>query len=225
MSYVDQGMSRGRVYAIIVVAILHALLAYAFVTGLAYNVREEGGADLKTFDVKEEPPPPPEAAAAAEQPQVADAAADRRRRRRWCGRNMPPPPITTRAGAPPPVHHADRAAGAAGAAAPPPPPPRSGRAGARPGQSGLLYLRRRLSGLGDPRRASRARPASASTIGTDGRVTACSVTSSSGSSALDDATCRIMRSRARFTPARDDQRQSDQRTAISGRIRWVLPAE
>lgn len=40
-------------------------------------------------------------------------------------------------------------------------------------------------------------------IGPDGRVTACNILGSSGSSALDNATCRIMRSRARFTPARD----------------------
>src|SRR5687768_3026766 len=40
-------------------------------------------------------------------------------------------------------------------------------------------------------------------IGAEGRVDACTITRSSGSSALDSTTCRIMRSRARFTPARD----------------------
>ncbi|WP_317617552.1 energy transducer TonB [Sphingomonas daechungensis] len=39
-------------------------------------------------------------------------------------------------------------------------------------------------------------------IGTDGRVTNCSVTKSSGSRSLDSATCRILKSRARFTPAK-----------------------
>ena len=39
-------------------------------------------------------------------------------------------------------------------------------------------------------------------IGTDGRVTGCSVVGSSGSRSLDNATCRILRSRARFTPAK-----------------------
>ena len=42
------------------------------------------------------------------------------------------------------------------------------------------------------------------TVGPNGRVTDCTVTSSSGSNALDAATCRIMRSRARFTPARNN---------------------
>src|ERR1700742_1126432 len=60
MSYVDQPISRGRVYAIAIVAVLHALLAYAFVSGLAYRFVKGINPDMKTFDVKEEPPPPPE---------------------------------------------------------------------------------------------------------------------------------------------------------------------
>ena len=40
-------------------------------------------------------------------------------------------------------------------------------------------------------------------VGPNGRVTNCTIMSSSASAALDSATCRIMRSRGRFTPARD----------------------
>jgi TonB family protein len=40
-------------------------------------------------------------------------------------------------------------------------------------------------------------------VGPDGRVRSCAIDRSSGSSALDAATCRIMRSRARYDPARD----------------------
>ena len=40
-------------------------------------------------------------------------------------------------------------------------------------------------------------------IGPDGRVHGCTITRSSGSSWLDSTTCRILRSRARYTPARD----------------------
>ncbi len=60
MAYADQGMSRGRIAAIVIVALLHALLGYAFITGLAYNVIKKAADDLKTFDVEEEPPPPEE---------------------------------------------------------------------------------------------------------------------------------------------------------------------
>jgi len=40
-------------------------------------------------------------------------------------------------------------------------------------------------------------------VGTDGRISSCLITSSSGAAALDQATCRLLRSRARFEPARD----------------------
>jgi protein TonB len=59
-------------------------------------------------------------------------------------------------------------------------------------------------------------------VGPDGRVRECSVLGSSGSSALDNATCRIMRSRARFTPARDGNGSATTDT-VSSAIRWVLP--
>ncbi len=62
------------------------------------------------------------------------------------------------------------------------------------------------------------------TIGPNGRVTDCPVTSSSGSSALDQATCRILRSRARYTPARDSSGNPASGTD-SGRVTWRLPSE
>ncbi|HYD14095.1 MAG TPA: energy transducer TonB [Allosphingosinicella sp.] len=40
------------------------------------------------------------------------------------------------------------------------------------------------------------------TVNPDGRVSGCVVSESSGSAALDMATCRILRSRARYFPAR-----------------------
>lgn len=47
-------------------------------------------------------------------------------------------------------------------------------------------------------------------VNSEGRVTACTITASSGSSSLDEATCRLARRRARFEPARDEQRPADQ---------------
>src|SRR3712207_4262907 len=60
MAYADNRMSRSRMTAIFIVAILHALLGYALITGLAYNVVKKVAANLKTFNVEEEPPPPKE---------------------------------------------------------------------------------------------------------------------------------------------------------------------
>jgi protein TonB len=58
-------------------------------------------------------------------------------------------------------------------------------------------------------------------IGTDGRVAGCNVTSSSGSRSLDNATCRILRSRARFTPAKLTNGQPTTDT-YSQTITWRL---
>jgi TonB family protein len=59
-------------------------------------------------------------------------------------------------------------------------------------------------------------------IGPDGRVSECTVTSSSGSAALDMATCRILRSRARYSPARDGNGNPTS-GRDSGRVTWRLP--
>ncbi len=61
-------------------------------------------------------------------------------------------------------------------------------------------------------------------INRQGWVSGCRIVSSSGSETLDRATCDIIRSRARFEPARDSagRRVPDQ---YSGKIRWELPTE
>jgi len=61
-------------------------------------------------------------------------------------------------------------------------------------------------------------------FGTDGRLSDLSVTASSGSSALDTATCNILKRRARFTPAKDMSGNPISDT-FSQRIRWELPED
>lgn len=61
-------------------------------------------------------------------------------------------------------------------------------------------------------------------VGVDARVNACTVTKSSGSSSLDAATCRIMRSRARFTPARDSN-GNPRASHIEQEVTWSLPED
>jgi protein TonB len=62
------------------------------------------------------------------------------------------------------------------------------------------------------------------TVGPDGRVSGCSVTSSSGSTSLDSTTCSILKRRARFTPAKDQNGSPISDTA-STRVKWVLPED
>lgn len=61
-------------------------------------------------------------------------------------------------------------------------------------------------------------------VGPDGKVKNCTVTDSSGSSALDSTTCRLMKQRATFTPARNNRNEltSD---IVTNAIRWVLPSD
>lgn len=60
-------------------------------------------------------------------------------------------------------------------------------------------------------------------IGSDGRITSCTITKSSGSTALDDATCRIAQRRARYTPAKDST-GSPVPSLDSISVNWTLPA-
>jgi periplasmic protein TonB len=59
-------------------------------------------------------------------------------------------------------------------------------------------------------------------VGSDGRVTGCSIVESSGSAPFDVTACLRLRQRARFDPARDAQGK-----AIAGqwsmRVRWAEP--
>ena len=215
MSYVDQGMSQSRVWAIVLVAILHALLAYAFVTGLAYKFVKNVSEDLKTFDVEEEPPPPEE-----EPPPPPPEKAP------------PPPPVTM----PPPMNRMPpmqsqpvftpqppQPQPLPPAPPPPPAPPRT----VEPARA-RANLQSYFSTDDYPSAAQRGNEEGTAsfslTVGPDGRVQACSITSSSGSASLDAATCRILRSRARFTPARDNHGQPTT-DSVRNRIRWVLPQD
>ncbi|MFC7537999.1 energy transducer TonB [Sphingomonas sp. GCM10030256] len=59
-------------------------------------------------------------------------------------------------------------------------------------------------------------------ISSIGRVGGCHVEKSSGSAALDSATCRLLASRARFIPAKDEDGQPVE-SATRVRIQWKLP--
>jgi protein TonB len=61
------------------------------------------------------------------------------------------------------------------------------------------------------------------TVGSDGRVTDCQVTSSSGSQELDQTTCTLITRRARFRPAMSDGQPTTGH--YSSRIRWVVPKD
>ena len=58
-------------------------------------------------------------------------------------------------------------------------------------------------------------------VSQEGRVTDCGITQPSGSHALDLATCRAIRERARFLPARDEERQPARGGALAS-VEWRI---
>jgi protein TonB len=72
------------------------------------------------------------------------------------------------------------------------------------------------------RGGEQGRVAFALEIGPYGRVTSCTITVSSGSASLDDASCRIIRFRARYVPARD-ARGTPVSDHDRGELTWTLP--
>jgi protein TonB len=215
MAYADQKMSGSKIVAIVIVALIHAALGYAFVTGLAYQYVKKVAKDLNAFDVEEPPPPPPD----EPPPPPPDQP-------------MQPPPVVS----PPPIVQVPSpappmvtvpipppAAPPIPVAAPPapPPPPRVSQAAKLKGNVGQFF--------GPDSYPDSARDAGAQgsvrallQVGTDGRVTGCTITSGSGNRDLDDATCRISRSRVRFTPAKDDA-GNPITSSYNLAVRWQLP--
>jgi periplasmic protein TonB len=219
-----QQIGTNRTIAIIFVAIIHVLLGYAIVVGLAYNVIQKAADELKTFNVEEEPPPPPEEPPppppepeSAPPPVVSPPPIVRTK--------VPPPPVvrTVREAPPPVVTPIAPPAPPAPVARPAPPPPPPVRT--VPPRSAVGDLQGLFRGDDYPvsaiERDEQGSVTARLTVGTDGRVSGCTVTSSSGSRILDNATCRILQSRARFTPARDNRGNLTTDTT-SQRIRWVL---
>ena len=211
MAYADQKMSSRRLSAIIAVAVLHVALAYALISGLAVKVARQVQEDLTVFDVEDEPPPPEEELPPPP-PEVP----------------VPPPPVVVtppppvviqrptvapRPPAPPPP--------APPPPAPPPPPPSLAQAAQPRGNPGRWVtpndypsasLRNEETGTASFRL----------TIGTNGRVTDCQITASTGFSRLDNETCRQLRRRARFRAALDDA-GNPTTGSYSSQIRWEIP--
>lgn len=208
MAYTDQEVSGRRIFAIGAVALLHAGVGYALVTGLAYNATQELIEDLKTFDVApdepekpEEPPPPPPKVDLPPPPKVT----------------VPPPVVTS------PVVTTNTLSTQAVIAPPPPPappaPPAPPRVAERATQRGGS-----ISDEDYPsssiRNEEQGTAVATFTVGTDGRVVACNA--SGASATLDAETCKLIMRRFRFRPAKDASGQPIEETR-SQRVTWRLP--
>jgi len=207
-------MSGNRIAALVIVAIIHVVVGYALVTGLAYEaavkvIQKVTTVDIKEEVKKEEPPPPPPKKDIPPPPIVAPPPKISL---------APPPPVTVVKELPPPPPPMVLAPPSA------PPPPRFTPKSAVPkGNPGNWATTNDY-----PSRALREERAGTTgfrvTVGPDGKVTDCQVTSSSGHADLDEATCSNIRRRARFTPATDGEGQPTT-GSYSNRVRWVIPKD
>jgi protein TonB len=213
---------RGNPTALTIVILLHG----AAIAALAMHKMEVIGPEKfvipDVFDVYTPPPPPPEPVEQVKvelprtppvyvPPRVIDTPVDETRVTTTVERPVYYPPV-------------DRGPVIQVEPSPPPPPPPPARK-LEPARA-KANLASYVSDADYPASAIRSEQQGTTrftlSVGADGRVKECSVVGSSGSSALDSATCRLMKSRARFTPARNSDGQPTGDTVTAG-IKWVLP--
>jgi periplasmic protein TonB len=162
---------------------------------------------------KKPPPPPPKDTPKVESPPI-----------------VAPPPVVTPPQVAPTIITAPKAPPviiqqAPVAPSPPPPPP-------KPSAASKLSPRGNFNSLMSTddypptalRNGQQGTVAFTLDVGPDGRVTNCTVTSSSGSPELDQTSCRLLQKRARFTPSKDASGNGIADT-YSSRFTWQIPKE
>lgn len=235
-----------RLKAALGVAAFHALLGYAFITGLGTRVVTHVGDSLKAFDVLPEPPPPLEQPRPESKrtPEKEGAAAPPNLKSKPSPVVAPPPQVRLKV--PPSVVTAPLAGPiigndrSAGAAAVPGPGTGSGGIGTGTGSGGqgigsggggagspAVRLSGSISGRADYPRAARRAGIEGSvavrfTVRPDGSVGNCEVLRSTANEEIDETTCRLIEQRFRYEPARDSQGRSVAET-VRRTFDWTLP--
>ena len=221
MAYTDRVAGSKRLSIIAGVAVVHGALGYLFVTGMAVNFVGSVTRTLTTTNIPVDPPPPIDQPPPPKPPiEKALPAATQRTAPRtiidapastWTVA-VDPGPFTSE----PPI-----LARSEPATTPPPTTP-SLASGPRVSGNRTSWF----STNDYPPSAIRAEEQGVVKvqlgIGPDGRVSSCTVTATSGSSALDLTTCRLYQKRARFAPARDETGGAIASTYVD-RVVWRLP--
>ncbi len=221
MAYADREVSGNRTVAFVIVALIHVVVGYALVTGLAYEgvkqiMKKVTTVDIKKDEPKKEPPPPPPKQKAAAPPIVAPPVK--------INVNVAPPPITTVTTAPPIAPVVPIIAPPAPVPAPAPPPPRVQPKSPTPRGNPGSWANANDYPSGPLRREEEGVTRFRVSVGADGRVSSCEVTGSSGSSDLDSTTCSLITRRGRFNAATDGN-GSPVAGNWSSSVRWQIPKD
>lgn len=221
MAYADRDTSGSRIVSIVIVSIVVAAFGWAFVNGLAFKYIKKAQEKLNTFDVAPPPPPPPDKPPPPpppDQPQVQPPPV------------VSPPPIVQVQSPPPMIQTVQTpppaiqlTPKAAPVAPPAPPAPVVSKAAGLKGNPGQFFGPDAYPAAA-LRAEAQGRVVARLTVGTDGRVTECTVTTSSGNSDLDSTTCSIAKRRVKYSPALDASGTPITSTATLP-VKWVLPTE
>lgn len=243
--YGERSWTRERVASAAGVALVHALIGWALVTGLRFELPVRVSDELKLIDIlpAPEPPkpaPPPPREVRSERPEGEASPPNLRAEPTQIV--LPPPKVQLPVETPVPAAPiAGRgSAPSAGSAEVPGPGYGAGGVGDGRGSGGFgdgdgaggwtpPRLRRgRIRNSDYPREAGEA--GEGGTVGVrfvvepDGRVSRCSVTRSSGSRVLDDTTCRLIVERFRYTPSFDPAGRPVRATIVQNHS-WVVRDE
>jgi protein TonB len=241
-----------RIKSAICTCVVQGLLGWALLSGLAFQISRQTAESLKTIDLALEPLPPsvparPEKVAKSRmaKPRDAEGAASPANLKNTPSEILTPPP-QIRLELPPPVVVAPIAGqgSAAAAGAAPIPGPGTGRGGQGTGLgsginglgtggggggpgSGAEWLRGSIGEADYPEAAYRAHIGGtvfvSFVVGPSGRVDACAVTRSSGNRDLDATTCRLIKKRFRYRPARNVRGKPIAET-VRGEQEWEVGA-
>lgn len=223
----DRQDTRDRITSAAGVAGLHALLGYLLIAGLSIDVQPNASKAIKLFDVAAEPPPPPVEIVPKPAPKPRKAAGSPTSLNIAASPLVLPKP-SIRFEAPKVIATPVPSVGAGPSeGAPAVPGAGTGTGGEGSGTGGgsgdgtgdgdertldeIVTRARRIGGRITERDLPRAvrQEGTAGTVftryfvGTDGRVSGCEVTRSSGNPELDEHTCLLIESRFRYRPARD----------------------
>lgn len=220
MAFVDQDRSREKLLSGIASATLVGVVGYTLITGLAINVIRDAGKQVILHEWKADvpPPPPPIPRTPETTPKTSH-------------------PVFAEKPIVPPLSPVPRQIETSDISLPPVPQPPAGidpplqstatpskAIDARPKGSPGEWVTTDDYPASALRNGQQGRAGFRLDVGTDGRPSACTITQTSGSSDLDQATCRNLMRRAHFNAARDAA-GTPVPSSYSNSVVWSLPQE
>ena len=220
MAYVDRNAGNARVVVVTAVALLHGAAIYALISGLAVSYIKEITTVLQAENIPvDQPTPTPRPPQIDEKP-IVDS--------KPIVTPIPQLPLPLPSAGPtidttPVVPIKPNVLEDASFQRVPPPEPFT-PVQARPRGDKSQWATTSDYPARDLREGNQGTTGFTLTIGTDGRVAACTITRSSGFAGLDEATCRNVSRRARFEATTDGNGKRVAGT-FSSSIRWVIPED